>query len=121
MYADKNYVGDGIHGEGLYFSTDKSTATSYAGGSRGAITQAFIDPSKAKVIDEKTLRQMARNDPKHYNNNTMRDISQYALYKGYNCIVARGGNGFRTHAQGGEDFYVPIDRSILVVRKNTKK
>ena len=120
MYADKNYVGDGIHGDGLYFSTSGSTARAYAGRS-GAVTQAFIDPSKARIVDEDTIRRMARNDPAHYNSRTMRDISQYALYKGYNCIVARGGNGSISHAQGGEDFYVPIDRSILVIRKTTRR
>lgn len=120
MYGDKTYIGDGIHGHGLYFSTDSTTARAYAG-TRGAVTQAVLDPTKVKAITEDNLRQMARNDPQHYNRNTMRDISQYALYKGYNTIIAVGGNGSRSHANGGEDYYIPLDRSILIVRQNTSK
>ena len=122
LYGDITYIGDGIHGHGLYFSTDASTAKAYAGGSRnGAITQAVLNPKKVKAITEDNLRQMARNDPQHYNRNTMRDISQYALYKGYNTIIAVGGNGSRSHANGGEDFYIPLDRSVLICRKTTNK
>lgn len=118
MYADLTYIGDGIHGDGLYFSTDKYTAQSYAGG-RGAVTQAVINPSKVKSVTEDNIRRQFAMESNSVARN-FRDISQYALYKGYNTIIAVGGNGSRSHANGGEDFYVPIDRSVLIIRKNTE-
>ena len=115
MYANKTYVGDGIHGDGLYFSTDPTTAKVY-GSSR---MTAVINPNKAKIITESKLDNMMRNDP-NYSPNVFRDKSQYALYKGYNVIQAVGGNGGISHANGGEDYYIPLDRSALIFRKNSK-
>lgn len=118
LMSDKTYIGDGIHGEGLYFSTSQRTANIYAGYG-GAVTQGFIDPAKAKTVDENDLYRMASRDPIN-TVDRFRNISEYAIYKGYNCIVARGGNGTQTHADGGEDFYIPLDRSIIVARKDTQ-
>lgn len=115
MRADLTYIGDGIHGDGLYFSTDRRTAQSYAGWG-GAVTTAFIDKSKMRAIDENKLDKMMHSDPE-YSHTVFRDKSEYAIYKGYNVIIAYGGNGSIPHGKpNGEDFYVPIDRAVLVVR-----
>lgn len=116
MYGDKTYVGDGIHGNGLYFSTDQRTAKSYARyGNSGAVMKAMIDPSKARVIDEDTLLRMWGNEVRP--NSTYRDIANLAIKKGYNVIHAPGGNGstpYNKKTGRGEDFYIPIDRSALI-------
>ena len=128
MYGDKTYIGDGIHGDGIYFSTAQYTAKSY-GPTR---MTAVINPNKAKIITESKLQSMYYNDPvvKKYQNDYMdtpfRNISQYALYKGYNVIQAVGGNGssnfnaYNKKTGLGEDFYIPLDRSTLIFRKNSK-
>lgn len=114
--SDKTFIGNGIHGNGLYFTTDKSYAKNlYSDGTKGSLTQAFIDKGKAMVVKEKTLRDMQRSESKK----AMRDmdLSTYAIRKGYNVIAVPGGN-FSRSSNG--DFYVALSRSVLVIRNHTE-
>lgn len=115
---DLTFQGDGIHGDGLYFTTQFSYARSYSDGKTNSITKAFIDKSKAKPVNETKLRSMQRNET----SSQLRymDISTYGVYKGYNVIVARGGNGSTSHKNGGQDFYVALTRSVLTIRDTSR-
>lgn len=104
MNATHNHVGNGIMGDGYYFSPDRSTAASYSthGFGHGEITQMVLNPSKARAIDLSTLRSMMGNaSPKlqrslqkagtmgsgrTYGSNS--GEMQYALKMGYNVIVS---------------------------------
>lgn len=104
MNATHNHVGNGIMGDGYYFSPDKSTAANYSthGYGHGEITQMVLNPSKARAIDLSTLRtMMSKASPKlqrslmkagtmgsgrTYGSNS--GEMQYALKMGYNVIVS---------------------------------
>ena len=120
MYGDKMYIGDGIHGNGIYLSTYAGTAMSY-----GEVrTTAYIDKGLAKVITENKLRDMFYALPqdvrRYFGRDTDDAISMFAIYKGYNVIHVPGGNGYRSHSRGGEDYYVPLTRKVLVFREHFK-
>lgn len=122
MYGEKMYIGEGIHGDGIYLSTSPLTAKSYG---RYTVT-AYIDKSLANVVKEGALRKMLAAEPisirDSFRGNT--GLSAYALYKGYNVIHVPGGNGgtgyaYR-HGHGGEDYYVPLTRRVLIMREHSK-
>lgn len=115
---DSTFIGDGVHGDGLYFTTQFSYARMYSDGTANSITKAFIDKTKARVTTESSIRSKQRKE----SNPTLRymDISTYALYKGYNVIKAPGGNGSTPHSAGGQDFYVALSRSVLTIRDTSR-
>lgn len=131
MFSDSTYLGNGIHGDGIYFSTNQSTAYDY---SRQYGVTAFLDKSKARIIDERKLRNMYNSEPKQlrnafegrhsekfkYSYDDYSGISVYALFKGYNVIRAYGGNGFYSHDSGGEDFFIALSREPIVLREHRK-
>lgn len=133
-FGDKTFIGDGVHGDGIYFTTNYDYAYRYAAGEESGMAQAYIDKSKARVITEKDIRTMQRNDTTSASN---MDINSYALYKGYNVIHVPGGNADGSHGvvgqgnsyrdangkkrPGGEDYYVPLTRSVLVIRNTVKR
>lgn len=123
MYGDLSYMGDGIHGDGLYFSTSAKTAQDY-----GVVqTTAYIDKNLARVIKEDSLYRMLDREPIEVRRLFRGDsgLSAYAIYKGYNVIHAPGGNGSRSVAlygtKNGVDYYVPLTREILVFRKHNRE
>jgi hypothetical protein len=100
MNATHNHVGNGIFGDGYYFSPDRYVADQYAGSS-GVVTKMILNPLKARAIDLTTLQTMMRSaSPKlqsslrmtgsganrTYGNND--GEMQYALKMGYNVIVS---------------------------------
>lgn len=110
MYADTTYIGRGIWGDGLYFSNQKRTARSYAGtsGSANKMT-ATLDPKKTKSIAFSTIDAKLRAQGISAQTE---DYSCWAIKHGYNCITRPGYNA-------GEKFVIPLDRSILIFRKNS--
>ena len=104
MNQQFNHVGNGVMGDGYYFSPDSSTAASFSthGYGHGEITQMVLNPAKAHAIDLGTLRtMMGRASPKlqrslqkagtmgsgrTYGSND--GEMQYALKMGYNVIVS---------------------------------
>lgn len=121
MYSDTTYIGNGIHGNGLYFSTSLDTAVMYSDGSNN-IGRAYIDKDKARVVTESALRRaLSHESPavrERFSGNS--GLSAYALYRGYNVIHVPGGNAgtsYSIQTRGrtrGEDFYVPLVRDVLV-------
>lgn len=125
-FGDKTFIGDGIHGDGIYLTTKFGYAQSYSDGSDGSIAKAYIDKSKAKVITEGALRTMHSNES---GSAAYLDLSSYALYKGYNVIHVPGGNSAGkygavnnqySYKKGGQDFYNVLDRSVLVIRDTSR-
>jgi hypothetical protein len=126
-FGDNTIVGKGIHSDGFYFTTRQSTADMYSDGTPNSSLTAYIDKSKAKTITESKLLGMYRRESA--GGRIKMDLSTYALYKGYNVIHVPGGNnGGHTATtrnryafnNGGEDYYVPLIRSVMVIREHTK-
>ena len=123
-FGDKTFIGDGVHGDGIYFGTSYNYASSYANGRTSGMMQAYIDKSKARVIDEKDAQRLMRADTSGHRYS---DISDFAIAKGYNVIRVPGGNNGTNYARskgkasGYMDFYVPLTRSVLVIRDTVRR
>lgn len=117
--GDLTFVGNGIHGDGLYFSDDLSGSKAY--GNHTAKTVAAVFNSKARVVDEKKLQKeydsfvkthpqtrkalgFARSKSSHDS------LSQFALIRGYNVISSKQG-------YSGETYYTVIDRGALTMTR----
>ena len=98
--TQENYFGDGIYGDGLYFSTDQNTAIAYANGSE-AVAMCAIRPD-AKVIDYKSPEiEKAR---KYLGTS---DYAVAAMCSGYDAIKVKMG--------GDEDYYVVLNRAAMIM------
>lgn len=105
MNAKFNHVGNGVMGDGYYFSPNLSTAiayTNYGNTGHGVITKMMLNPLKAKAVELSTLHAMmqqaspklrsalskagSRGSGRTFNSNS--GEMQYALKKGYNVIVS---------------------------------
>lgn len=118
--GDTTYVGNGIHGDGLYFSNDLGGSKSY-GGRRGSKTLAAVLNQKAKVISERQLQSLYDNFVKTHPQSRKAfgfakarsshdSMSQFALTQGYNVITSNQG--------GGEVYYTVLDRSVLTMTRD---
>lgn len=93
------YYGDGIFGDGLYFSTRNETAEGYAG--RAAIATCAVRP------DAKILEYGSPEHEKAKKRVQTTDDSVAALCSGYDVIHKKMG--------GNEDYYVILNRAALVM------
>lgn len=93
------YFGDGIFGDGLYFSTRKDTAESYAG--RAEIATCAVRP------DAKILEYGSPEHDKAKKRAQTTDDSVAALCSGYDVIHKKQGSN--------EDYYVILNRAALVM------
>lgn len=116
--GDLSYMGNGVHGDGLYFSNSLRGSKAY--GYSGSKTMGAVLNSKAKVIDERQLKSeydsFVQTHPQTRkalgfarSNSTHNSYSQFALSQGYNVI--------RTNEGGGEHYFVVLDRSALTTSK----
>lgn len=116
--GDVTFVGNGIHGDGLYFSSSLSGSKAYGNSSMRTVAAVFN--SKAKIISEQKLNKeydaYVKSHPQtrkalgfaraHSSNDSK---SQFALIRGYNVISYKQYNG--------EVYYTVIDRSALTMSK----
>ena len=131
MYGDHTFQGKGAYGDGTYFSTRFSFARDMFSSGRNLNNSrltAFIDKNKASVIEVRTRRNMFAREP----SNVKRafrgsgggwnpDISNYALYKGYNVIKVPNIKALNGNGNYSDDtFYVPLHRGVIVFRENYK-
>lgn len=103
MYADKYYVGEGIYGDGLYFSGDISDAVMYGArrDSKGAIMRAVLKPD-AKIADYYEIsRAFMKEHPNVYYGDS--ELSAYARSKGYDALRA------------GSSYMNVINRGALII------
>lgn len=117
--GDTTFVGNGIHGDGLYFSNSLSGSKSY-GYSSTSQTVGAVFNSNAKIISESALRQQYNTFIQTHpqtrkalgfarSKSSNDSMSQFALIQGYNVISSPQG--------GGETYYTVIDRSALTMTK----
>lgn len=115
--GDLTFVGNGIHGDGLYFSDSLSGSKMY-GNSTGK-TVAAVFNSKARVVDERKLQKEYDSFVKSHpqtrkalgfarSKSSHDSLSQFALIRGYNVISSD---------QYGETYYTVIDRSALTMTR----
>lgn len=118
--GDLTYVGNGIHGDGLYFSNDLVGSKAYGNG-RGSKTVAAVLNKKANVISERQLKSLYDNFVKNHPQSRKAlgfvkarshhdSMSQFALTQGYNVITSSQG--------GGEVYYTVLDRSVLTMTRD---
>lgn len=119
--GDLTYVGNGIHGDGLYFSNDLAGSKLYGHGGSQSKTLAAVLNQKAKVISERQLKSLYDNFIKTHpqsrkalgfarSKSTHDSMSQFALTQGYNVITSQ--------QYGGEVYYTVLDRSVLTMTRD---
>lgn len=119
--GDTTYIGNGIHGDGLYFSNDIAGSKAYGNGSGNSKTVAAVLNSKAKVISERQLKSLYDNYVKTHpktrkalgyarNYSSNDSMSQFALTQGYNVITSK--------QYGSEVYYTVLDRSVLTMSRD---
>lgn len=119
--GDISYIGDGAHGDGLYFSDSKSGSKLYGKpGKHPKTLRAVLNPATTRSIDEDTLRRQYDSFVKTHprtrralgfaakHSDWGNSFSQFALMQGYNVITSR---------QYGETYYTVIDRGALIMSK----
>lgn len=118
-----NHVGNGVMGDGYYFSPNLSTAvgfTNYGSTGHGVITKMMLNPLKARAIELTTLQTMMRRasprlqsalskagsmgSGRTYGTNS--GEMQYAMKMGYNVIVSG-------------DYVVAGPADVFIVSKKT--
>lgn len=113
MYGSQQYIGDGIYGDGLYFST-QPTHKNYGGFSGSAneaidrkyMIKATFKSGTKKILYDDLEKMIDEYKEKGYN---ITDPSSFARSLGYHVIQA--------HKDGeSEIYYNIIDRSCLVVQ-----
>lgn len=113
MYGSQQYIGDGLYGDGLYFST-QPTHQSYGGFSGSAneaidrkyMIKATFKSGTKKILYDDLEKMINEYKEKGYN---ITDPSSFARSLGYHVIQA--------HNDGeSEIYYNIIDRSCLVVQ-----
>lgn len=113
MYGSQQYIGDGIYGDGLYFSI-QPTHQSYGGFSGSAneaidrkyMIKATFKSGTKKILYDDLEKMINEYKEKGYN---ITDPSSFARSLGYHVIQA--------HKDGeSEIYYNIIDRSCLVVQ-----
>jgi hypothetical protein len=124
LSGDLTYLGNGVHGDGLYFADDKAESQAYGRGGGKSRTIACVLNSKARMVTETNLRKeydaFVKSNPQtrkalgfaktHSSHDSM---SQFALMKGYNVIVSKQ---FR-----GMNYYTVIDRGVLTTTGKQEK
>ena len=112
-------MGNGIHGDGLYFSDSLSGSKMY--GNSTARTVGAVLNSKAKVISEQKLQKEYDSFVKSHpqtrkalgfarSKSSHDSLSQFALIRGYNVISY-------SHGWNNETYYTVIDRSALTMSR----
>ncbi len=131
LYGDKTFIGGGVHGDGIYMTTSMHYANMYSGvdATKTSVT-GYIDKSVAKVVTEDSIQRQFGNESSQVQRGFGYNYNAYALYKGYNVIHCPGGNRSAAYAYGKGsgrgnnarymDFYMPLTRSVLVMREHTR-
>lgn len=101
-YDPNGYVGDGMYGDGTYFTTSKEHSLRYGS---DKIIEAKLKPT-AKIIDDEDLRQKRKQQGF---SPIFCDISVWAAENGYDVIRKKHNNG--------EIFYNVLKRSSLWIKK----
>lgn len=119
--GDTTYVGNGIHGDGLYFSNDLAGSKAYGHGGSRSKTVAAVLNMNAKVISETQLKSLYDSFVKTHpqsrkalgfarSKSSHDSMSQFALTQGYNVITSK--------QFGGEVYYTVLDRSVLTMTRD---
>lgn len=122
--GDLTWHGEGVHGDGLYFSDYKPGSLLYGrGGGKSRVIACTLN-SKARPITEDALRRrydaFVKTHPQSRKalgfartHSTHDSMSQFALQQGYNVIVSR--------QSSYENYFTVLDRSVLTTTGKTEK
>lgn len=116
--GDTTFVGNGIYGDGLYFSNSLSGSKAYGYGSSKTVGAVFN--SKSRMISDTALRKQydafVKSHPQTRkalgfarSRSSHNSMSQFALIAGYNVITSSQG--------GSETYYNVLDRSVLTMTR----
>lgn len=117
--GDLTYHGNGVHGDGLYFSDSLSGSRIYGNSSRKTMTGVLN--GNARVVSESRLRSEYDSFIKTHpqtrkalgfakTKSSHDSMSQFALIRGYNVITYGG----------GETYYTVLDRKALTMTRTLK-
>lgn len=105
--TESPYIGNGVYGDGLYFSTLSSTAESYSNSLTGVAKCALR--KDAKVYDYPSLPFEKRAETSKWLEETgVSEASVYAMCAGYDAI--------RVRYSGNEDYYVVLNKAAMVMK-----
>lgn len=120
--GDTSYMGNGVHGDGLYFSSSLQGSKMYGNSSSSRTVGAVLN-SKAKPISEGNLKKLydsfvkthpqtrkALGFAKQHGSSWKNSLSQFALSQGYNVITYN-------HSYSNETYYTVLDRSVLTMTR----
>lgn len=113
IYDSKYYAGNGVYGEGLYFSTSNGTARTYAtdgNSGTGAVMAAYVKKGSKIVSSDQVESMFSRETNAGIGNTGL--LSAFARSKGIDVISIN---------KGGETYYNVINRGCLVISEATKK
>lgn len=116
LKGDLTYIGNGIHGDGLYFSDDKGGSRAYGRGRGQSAMIAGVLNKNARPITERALKseydKFIKTHPRSRkalgfarSKSTHDSMSQFALMRGYNVIISK--------QLGNENYYTVLDRSAI--------
>lgn len=128
-YADYTYIGNGIHGDGIYFTTLESEAEGY-----GECIMTIAIKRDAKIINKKEALELYNEEKRNHTlvGESLRNInyppgrmlgrkyknaSVVALQKGYDIIKVEGGNRGDGTTEYTGDFYIVLNRAAIVIKE----
>lgn len=126
-YSDKFYVGNGIHGDGLYTTTCLNEAEGY-----GESIMTIAIKKDAKIITREEALELYKNEKrnntlvgeslrnyKHQRRigSTYKSSSIVALQKGYDIIKVVGGNKGDGTTEYTGDYYIILNRAAIIIKE----
>lgn len=118
MRSGDAYFGNGVYGNGYYFSTARATAVSYSNKTAASVVRATIRPD-AKIITYGDALQQHRAFLSSMSSGVplevYQDIGRWAMAQGYDVILQDFAN--RRISADAESYYIILNRSILMVEK----
>ena len=107
-YSDVCFLGDGIYGDGIYSSSERATARSYAG-SNGDIMRFVLNPKTARPL----VLTRAKYNAIRKLGYSAENVSMWALKNGYNVLSIP--TPFQNSTVSNNEAYtVVLDRSAMI-------
>lgn len=128
-YANYTYIGNGIHGDGIYCTTLESEAMGY-----GECVMTIAIKHDAKIISKDEALELYNEEKRNHTlvGESLRNIkyppgrmlgrkyknaSVIALQKGYDIIKVEGGNRGDGTTEYTGDFYIVLNRAAIVIKE----
>ncbi len=117
LYDDKYYVGEGIFGDGMYFSDNEYTGQRYSNNNLkgGAVIKVALKSGARVITSDDAYMALSHNEHKDsINDMAYRDgtVSALAMSNGYDAISVD---------KGDETYYVVLNRDAVVASSTIRR